>query len=103
MPLSREHTLVRIHSSRENLMATITQKKLLTAEEFFLLPDPGDGSQQELVRGEVITMPPPGGMHGVTCSKTVRRLGVFIDSGPGGTLVCNDTGFITERDPDSVR
>src|SRR6516165_3338756 len=84
-------------------MSTATQKKLLTAEEFFLLPDPGDGSQQELVRGEVITMPPPGGLHGVTCSKVDRKIGVFIDAGPGGTLVCNDTGFITERDPDSVR
>jgi Uma2 family endonuclease len=85
------------------MVATLTQKKLLTAEEFFLLPDPGDGSQQELVRGAVITMPPPGGLHGVSCSKTDRKLGIFIDSRPGGTLVCNDTGFITERDPDSVR
>jgi Uma2 family endonuclease len=84
-------------------MSTATHKKLLTAEEFFLLPDPGDSSQQELVRGEVITMPPPGGLHGVTCSKADRKLGNFIDSGPGGTLVCNDTGFITERAPDSVR
>jgi Uma2 family endonuclease len=84
-------------------MSTITQKKLLTAEEFFLLPNPPDGSQQELVRGEIITMPPPGGLHGVTCSKADRKLGNYIDSGPGGTLVCNDTGFITVRDPDSVR
>jgi Uma2 family endonuclease len=84
-------------------MSVITPKKLLTAEEFFLLPDPPDGSQQELVRGEVITMPPPGGLHGVTCSKVVRKLGNFIDAGPGGTLVCNNAGFITERDPDSVR
>jgi Uma2 family endonuclease len=84
-------------------MSAITQKKLLTAEEFFQLPGPSDGSQQELVRGEIVTMPPPGGLHGVTCSKTDRRLGAFIDSGPGGTLVCNDTGFITERNPDSVR
>jgi Uma2 family endonuclease len=84
-------------------MSAITQKTLLTAEEFFLLRNPPDGSQQELVRGEIITMPPPGGLHGVACSKTDRKLGAFIDSGPGGTLVCNDTGFITERDPDSVR
>jgi Uma2 family endonuclease len=84
-------------------MSTVTQKKLLTAEEFFLLPQPEDGSQQELVRGEILTMPPPEGLHGVTCSKADRRLGNYIDSGPGGTLACNDAGFITERDPDSVR
>jgi Uma2 family endonuclease len=83
-------------------MSTIA-RKLLTAEEFFLLPAPSDGSQQELVRGEIITMPPPGGLHGATCSRTDRKLGAFIDGGPGGVLVCNDTGFITERAPDSVR
>lgn len=84
-------------------MSSVTHKKLLTAEEFFLLPQPTDGSQQELVRGEIVTMPPPGGLHGVTCSKVDRKLGGFIDAGPGGTLACNDTGFVTERDPDSVR
>ncbi len=84
-------------------MSTVTQKKLLTAEEFFLLPDPNDGTQQELVRGEIITMTPPGGMHGVSCSKVDRRIGAFIDAGPGGTLACNDVGIVTERDPDSVR
>lgn len=84
-------------------MSTVTQKKLLSAEEFFLLPDPEDGSRQELVRGEIITMPPAGGLHGVTCSKVDRKLGAFIDAGPGGTLTCNDTGFIIERHPDTVR
>ncbi len=84
-------------------MSATTQKKLLTAEEFFLVPDPGDGSQQELVRGEIITMPPPGGMHGVSCLKTGRRIGNFVEDNDRGTVACNDTGFITERDPDSVR
>lgn len=84
-------------------MSTITQKKLLTAEEFFLLPQPDDGSQQELVRGEIITMAPPGGMHGVSCNKAGRKIGNFVDDGPGGTVTSNDTGFITERHPDSVR
>jgi Uma2 family endonuclease len=84
-------------------MSTITQKKLLTAEEFFLLPEPGDGSQQELVRGEIITMPPPGGLHGVTCLKTGRRIGNFVEDQDRGTVTCNDTGFVTERGPDTVR
>ena len=84
-------------------MSTVTEKKLLTAEEFSRLPEPRDGSQQELVRGEILTMPPPGGLHGATCSKADRKIGAFVDQGLGGTLVCNDAGFITERDPDSVR
>lgn len=84
-------------------MSIAVQKQLLTAEEFFLLPDPGDGSQQELVRGEVITMPPPGGMHGVSCNKAGRRLGNFVEDNDRGTVANNDTGFVTERNPDSVR
>jgi Uma2 family endonuclease len=84
-------------------MSTITPKKLLTAEEFFLLPDPDDGSQQELVRGEVVTMPPPGGMHGVACLRVARRIGNFVEDNNLGTVTSNDTGFITERSPDSVR
>jgi aconitate hydratase len=55
-------------------MSSVAQKKLLTAEEFYLLPDPGDGSQQELVRGEIVTMLSSGGMHGVCCSKANRRM-----------------------------
>jgi Uma2 family endonuclease len=78
-------------------------QRLLTAEEFFLLPEPQDGSRQELVHGEIITMPPPGGLRGVTCSKVNRKIGNFVDAGLGGTVACNDTGFITERGPDSVR
>lgn len=84
-------------------MSTITHKKLLTAEEFYQLPSPQDGSQQELVRGEIITMPPPGGMHGVCCNKAGRRLGNFVEDNDLGSVTSNDTGFVTERGPDSVR
>ena len=84
-------------------MTISIEKKLLTAEEFFLLPNPLDGSQQELVRGEVIHMPPPGGLHGVCCSKACRRVGNFVEDNNRATVTSNDTGFITERRPDSVR
>jgi Uma2 family endonuclease len=84
-------------------MSTAIRKKLLTAEEFFLLPVPEDGSQQELVRGEIVTVAPPGGLHGLCCNKAGRRLGNFVDANDRGTVTSNDTGFITERGPDSVR
>src|SRR5437016_1527217 len=84
-------------------MSAITQKKFVTAEEFFLLPEPGDGSQQELVRGEIITMPPPGTLHGVCCLKAGRRIGNFVEEHDLGTVASNDTGIITTRGPDSVR
>jgi Uma2 family endonuclease len=88
---------------KEKPMSTVANKKLLTAEEFYLLPDPDDGSQQELVRGEVVGIPPPGGMHGVSCSKAARRIGNFVEEHDRGTVTSNHTGFITERAPDSVR
>lgn len=80
-----------------------TAVKLMSAEEFQLLPNPLDGSKQELVLGEVITMPPAGGIHGVSCVRIVRNVGNFIDEHESGTLACNDTGFITHRGPDTVR
>jgi Uma2 family endonuclease len=82
-------------------MATVAQK-WITAEEFLQMPEPPDGSQQELVRGEVITMPPPGGLHGVCCSKTDYRLQHYAEANQRGVVTAN-AGIITERDPDSVR
>jgi Uma2 family endonuclease len=82
---------------------TTATKKLITAEEFSMMPDPPDGSQQELVRGVIITMPPPGGLHGFSCSRAFRLLDQFVEGPKLGTVLPNDTGFITERDPDTVR
>lgn len=83
-------------------MSTVTEK-LITAEEFARMPDPADGSQQELVRGVIVTMPPPRGRHGACCFLVAHRLGEFVLANKLGTMFTNDTGFITERDPDTVR
>jgi Uma2 family endonuclease len=84
-------------------MTTATTPKLLTAEEFMKLPDPPDGSRQELVRGVIVTMPPPGGRHGACCVKAVRLIGNYVEERGLGHVCCNDTGFISERGPDTVR
>jgi Uma2 family endonuclease len=83
-------------------MATVAQK-LVTAEEFFRMPQPPDGSQQELVRGVIVTIPPAGGRHGACCAKISRRIGNFVEEKGLGTVASNGTGFISERDPDTVR
>src|SRR5262249_12041261 len=83
-------------------MSTAAQK-LITAEEFFRMPDPPDGSKQELVRGVIITMPPPGGRHGACCSRIARRMAGHVEDNQLGVVTSNDTGFISERDPDTVR
>jgi Uma2 family endonuclease len=84
-------------------MPTATTKKLLTAEEFMQLPDPPDGSQQELVRGEIITMPPPKGRHGVCCLAIAILIGQYVKQKKLGFVACNDAGTILERNPDTVR
>ncbi len=75
----------------------------MTIEEFHQLPKPVDGSQQELVRRVVITMPPPKGFHGLCCVNVVSVLAPFVKKNQLGHLTCNGTGFILERNPDTVR
>jgi Uma2 family endonuclease len=83
-------------------MATIAER-LVTAGEFAEMPEPIDGSRQELVRGVIITMPPPKPRHGLCCAKITRKIGNHADEHKLGHVCTNDTGFITARDPDSVR
>ena len=82
-------------------MSTATTQ-LLTAEEFFALPDPKDGSKQELVRGRVITMPGPGVEHGEVQVNVAFAIKLFLKQNPIGR-VATESGAVTERKPDTVR
>jgi Uma2 family endonuclease len=82
-------------------MATASQERLLTAEEFARRPDPG--YPEELVRGRVVAMPPPRPRHGQVCNKVGRILGNHADEQGLGHVLSNDAGVITRRGPDSVR
>jgi Uma2 family endonuclease len=79
-------------------MSTAT---LLTAEEYRLLPDNGEAT--ELVRGEVRSMNVPAPRHGQICLKVGRLLGNFAEERALGHVVSNDSGVLTERNPDTVR
>jgi Uma2 family endonuclease len=81
---------------------TTTATKLITAKEFAALPNPPDGSKQELVRGAIITMPPPGFPHGRCQVKTCYALETYARQ-TRAWLVTVETGVITETDPDTVR
>lgn len=48
-------------------------------------------------------MPMPRPRHGEICSKVVRHLGNWVEEKDLGRVLSNDTGVITERDPDTVR
>jgi Uma2 family endonuclease len=80
---------------------TSTGERLLTIEEFEKLPD--NGKPTELVRGRVVVMTLPFPWHGYVCGRVVRFVGGFIDTNDLGYGVSNDSGIITERDPDTLR
>jgi Uma2 family endonuclease len=82
-------------------MATAEMIELLTAEQFGQRPDPG--YPEELVRGRVVAMSVPDRRHGYVCGRAVLIFGSFIEPRAIGRVMCNDSGVITERDPDSVR
>jgi Uma2 family endonuclease len=78
-----------------------TTETLLTAEEYLRLPD--NGCPTELVRGRVVTMNIPNFRHGKLCGRVAVPLGYYVQQHNLGHLLCNDSGLVTERDPDSVR
>jgi len=74
---------------------------LLTAEEYMALPD--TGFPNELVRGKIVPLYVPTPRHGQICGHIVYLIGRYLDAHDLGHLVCNDSGIITKRDPDTVR
>lgn len=76
-------------------------KTPLTAEEYLSLPD--EGVPNELVQGRIVPLDIPFPRHGQICSEIVYLVGRFLDAQDVGHLVCNNSGIITERDPDTVR
>ncbi len=81
--------------------AAPTPERLLTAEEYANLPD--TGVPTELVRGRVIEMNVPAPRHGEICCKVARIIGNHADEHGLGRVVVNDSGVITEHDPDTLR
>lgn len=82
-------------------MATVAPTKLMTAEEF-MKADLGEGTF-ELVRGEVIKVPPPMPGHGRICINVGFALESYGRQTGYGYALSNDSGVRTERDPDTVR
>jgi len=81
-------------------MSTLS-RHLLTAEEFATLPF-GD-MRYELVRGEIVTMPPAFEDHGETSSRLEILLGHYILMNKLGKTYTAETGFLVGRNPDTVR
>ena len=76
---------------------------LKTAEDLLAMTAADDGRRYELVRGELREMAPTGGTHGKIAFSIASIIAAHIrgkDLGEGFTA---EAGFITGRNPDSVR
>lgn len=83
-----------------------TETRLITAEEFmemdFDVP-------VELVRGQIAYpyredgMTRPGPRHGAVCSNIAFALGSWARLRKSGRVATNDSGILTQRDPDTIR
>jgi Uma2 family endonuclease len=75
------------------------ESRLLTAEEFYTLPD--DGMRLELIDGEVRRRVPPGSQHGWSMVSISAHLFAFSSEHPE-VQVFAETGFLVARNPDRV-
>jgi Uma2 family endonuclease len=82
-------------------MATDVKTRPITAEEFMEM-DLGEG-MHELVRGEIIDVPPPMTEHGIVCVNVGAILWNYCRRTRIGYIAGNDSAVVTERDPDTVR
>ena len=74
-----------------------TDTRLITADEFLLMPD--DGLRHELVRGEVTTMTLPGGEHGQIAAEMLLLIGGFAKAHRLGRAFAAETGFLIAEGP----
>jgi Uma2 family endonuclease len=82
--------------------ATTAPAKTLTVEEYAALPAPADGSQTELVRGEVVTVSPPSFVHGWVQVQVCFAVESYARATKSGRVTV-ECGVLTELGPDTVR
>lgn len=79
---------------------TIAANKHITAEEFAAMPESVRG---ELVRGEIVEMPPPKPLHGRYANRFAFLLTKHVLPRELGEVMINDAGYVLARLPDIVR
>jgi Uma2 family endonuclease len=75
--------------------------KLLTAEDLARMPEPDDG-YFELVQGRLVKVPLGTPKHGHCCAKVGATMDRAVRERKLGWVCSNNTGVITERNPDTV-
>ena len=89
------------------MSAAVETKKLMTAEEFFALPD--DGVERWLIRGELrengdSDMTMRNKKHAITEARITRVLGRWLDTlpEPRAEVASGEAGFLLRRTPDTI-
>ncbi len=77
-----------------------TGKKLITAEALLAMPDYARG--YELIRGELVEMPPTSHERGRVTERFGRRIGNFVEEHDLGHGIAAETGVNVEHDPDTT-
>ena len=78
-----------------------TEVQLMTGDELLVMPD--DGFCYELIKGELIRMPPPGHIHGRVVMRVAGPLYQYVISNKLGIVYAAETGFLIHQNPDTVR
>ncbi len=78
-----------------------TAKTLTTAEQLAEMPD--DGKRLELVKGELIEMPPTTLEHSHIALKIGAKILLFVEQHDLGIAGVGEPGFTLARNPDTVR
>jgi Uma2 family endonuclease len=82
-------------------MATLTDERLLTEEEFLALPDDPLGRKMELFDGRVVYVSQPGEQHADTAANIYDAIQPFV-RGHGLGRVRFDVGFKLRTEPDRI-
>lgn len=78
----------------------IVPNHIMTAEQ---LEQAGDLGRCELLRGELVMMSPAGSRHGDVANNLAFHLTLHAKATGQGKVKAAETGFILERNPDTVR
>jgi Uma2 family endonuclease len=79
---------------------TKTTKKLVTSEVLWNMG--AEGEQYELVKGELVEMTPPGGIHGSMAIELGSLLQNFVKQRKLGKVMV-ESGYLLATNPDTVR
>ncbi len=70
-----------------------------TIDDLAAIEEPG---RYDLIRGELLKMPPAGGNHGIYGMSLGSRLWIWARETGAGAVFNAETGFVLSRDPDVV-